>query len=155
MCCDSSNPIWRFFCLHPFIQGDGPWLPGLSTARKAIMMCNFNCCHPATRAKYLANNVFGSLLYTKSESLDTWLPNSNYIRPGIYATNPCSQVSNKETFCPRQGEKLRPFWQPDFSPRPRAANTYAFVLARSGRQARDFSPSCQIRNLHVEFIQIT
>ncbi len=32
--------------------------------------------------------------------------------------DPHSQISNKETFCPGQGEKMQPFLQPDLSPAP-------------------------------------
>ena len=102
----------------PFYTGRRPLVTWLLTARKAIMTRNFDCRRPATKAKYSVNNVFGSLLYTASESLDTQLPNSNYIRPGIHATDPHSQVSKKETFCPGQREKTRPFLQPDLSPAP-------------------------------------
>ncbi len=80
------------------------------------MTRNFNCRCPATKAKYSVNNVSGSLLYTESENLDTWLPNSNFIRPGIYATDPHSQVSNKETFCPEQGKRCGHFYSLIFSP---------------------------------------
>ncbi len=89
----------------PFYTGRQPLVTWASDSEKAIMTRNFDCRHPATKAKYSANNVFGSLLYTESESLDMYLPNSNYIRPGIYAMDPHSQVSNKETFCPRQGKR--------------------------------------------------
>ncbi len=57
-----------------------------------------------------------SLLYTESENLDTWLPNSKFIRPGIYTTDPHSQVSNKETFCPGQGKRHCHFCSLIFSP---------------------------------------
>ncbi len=77
------------------------------------MTRNFNCRHLATGSKYSVNNMFGRLLYTESGNLDTWLPNSNFIRPGIYTTDPHSQVPNRETFCPELGEKTRPFLQPD------------------------------------------
>ncbi len=62
------------------------------------------CRHLATKAKYSVNSVFGNLLYIEFKSLDTQLLNSNYIRPGIYATDLHSEVSNKETFCPGQGK---------------------------------------------------
>ncbi len=49
--------------------------------------------------------------------------------------------------CPGQGNCAAIF----------AASQYilTYALTRSGRQPRFFPPSCQIRNLHVEFMQIT
>ena len=85
--------------------GRQPWLPRLSNdSAKSDYNAQFVCHHLATKAKYSVTNVFGNLLYTEFNSLDMQLPNSNYIRPGIHATDPHSQVSNKETVCPGQGK---------------------------------------------------
>ena len=65
---------------------------------------HFHYRHPATKSKYSVNNVSRILLLTESVNLDTWLPNSDFIRPGIYTTDPHSQVSNKETFVPSWGK---------------------------------------------------
>ena len=51
--------------------------------------------------------------------------------------DPHCQVSNKETFCPRQGKGAAIFTA-DLSPAPRPASTRTYVLAVSGRQARGF-----------------
>ncbi len=57
-------------------------------------------------------------------------------------------------FCPRQG-KRRGHSCSLILALPRAANARTYVLTKPGHQTGVFPPSCQIRNLHMEFMQIT
>ncbi len=100
------------------------------------MTRNFNCRRPATEAKYSVNNVFGNLLCTESENLDTWLPNSNFIRTEY---TPQTRILKFQTrkLLSYAGGKTWPFLQPDLSP-ALATKVRTYVLA-SPAVRREFS----------------